>query len=373
MARARSSTSQWSRPGPLGEVGGDGQHLGAGQRQRSIQLGEAQVVADRQADRDAIDVGARPVASPAVTRADSVSTGPGVDRDVEQVDLAVRRRDRAVRGDQHARVVGASSIAGRLGDAADEDPGVVPAGDLGERLRVRSRDGSRGGAEAVVGAAELEVLRQGDETGAAGRGLGRERRGASRCWRRRRPSASSWTRATGRRMAAHRTARRGSAAGVGSGHVVRGGSPLSGLSLHWPGGKQSVPSALALPRGLRLPAVPLLLGPAGMPLADALPATGPRWLARGAEARPVDGLDIDLVLAGALRSGDRDALADERLERVVGAVEPARPGIEDEGRAAGDQWCIRCAVGIRPGRDGARDRDVDLRGLVGLGRLVGLG
>ena len=43
--------------GPLGEVGRDGQDLGAGQRQRPVQLGEAQVVADRQADDDAVDVG----------------------------------------------------------------------------------------------------------------------------------------------------------------------------------------------------------------------------------------------------------------------------------------------------------------------------
>ena len=44
-------------PGPLREVGRNGQHLSTGQRQRSIELGEAQVVADRQAHGDAIDVG----------------------------------------------------------------------------------------------------------------------------------------------------------------------------------------------------------------------------------------------------------------------------------------------------------------------------
>ena len=62
--------------GALGEVGRDGQDRRAGQRERAIELGEAQVVADRQADgrrRRPWRVTSR---SPAVTRADSVSTGP---------------------------------------------------------------------------------------------------------------------------------------------------------------------------------------------------------------------------------------------------------------------------------------------------------
>ena len=77
----------------------------------------------------------------------------------------------------------------------------MPAGHLGERVRVGSGYGSGGGAEAFVGAAELEVFRQGDEAGTTGSGLGRERRAvvmlASTS-----SVASSWTRATGRRMPA---------------------------------------------------------------------------------------------------------------------------------------------------------------------------
>jgi hypothetical protein len=56
--------------------------------------------------------------------------------------------------------VGTSPIRGRLGDAADEDPGVVPASDVRERVREGSGDRSCRRAEAVVGAAELEVFRQ---------------------------------------------------------------------------------------------------------------------------------------------------------------------------------------------------------------------
>ena len=43
--------------GPLGEVGRDREDLGAGQRERAIELGEAQVVADRQPDGGAVDLG----------------------------------------------------------------------------------------------------------------------------------------------------------------------------------------------------------------------------------------------------------------------------------------------------------------------------
>ena len=63
-------------PGPLHEVGRHGQDLGAGQRERPVQLGEAQVVADREAERHAVDLGHDRAPDLRVTRSDSVSTGP---------------------------------------------------------------------------------------------------------------------------------------------------------------------------------------------------------------------------------------------------------------------------------------------------------
>ena len=80
----------------LGEVGRDGQDRRAGQRERAVELREAQVVADRQADGGAVDVGRdQPVAGrhPGRLGVDRA----GLDRDVEQVDLAIPRGDRSVR------------------------------------------------------------------------------------------------------------------------------------------------------------------------------------------------------------------------------------------------------------------------------------
>ena len=55
---------------------------------------------------------------------------------------------------------GRQRVAGRLGGAADEDPGVSPAGDRGERIGVRAGDRASGRAELRVGPAVLEVLGQ---------------------------------------------------------------------------------------------------------------------------------------------------------------------------------------------------------------------
>ncbi len=45
-------------PGPLREVGRDGQDLRAGQRQCAVELGEAQVIADAEPQGGPVDVGA---------------------------------------------------------------------------------------------------------------------------------------------------------------------------------------------------------------------------------------------------------------------------------------------------------------------------
>jgi hypothetical protein len=94
------------------------------------------------------------------------------------VDLAVTGGDGAGRGDQDAGVVWPVGIHGGLGEAACEDPRIVAAGDLAERLGEWTGDRPGGSAKAVVAAAVLEVLGQDDKSGTAGRGLGGELRGA---------------------------------------------------------------------------------------------------------------------------------------------------------------------------------------------------
>ena len=175
--------------GPLREVGRDRQDLGAGQGERPVQLREAQVVADRQTEPDAVDVGARPASSPAVTRADSVSAGPALDGDVEQVDLAVAGGDLAVRARCRTLVLygrsGSSAVSATLPTRIQRRVRrATSANGVGER----AGDRPGAGAEAVVAAAVLEVLRQRDEPGAAGRRPRRRARRRGRGWRRRRRS-----------------------------------------------------------------------------------------------------------------------------------------------------------------------------------------
>ena len=154
-------------PGPLEEVGRHGQDLGPGDGQRAIQLGKAQVVADRQADLRPVHV---PDHGP-VARCDPIRFPVGwaiLELDVEQVDLAIGGRDRAARVDQDARVVRPAGRP-RLGQRAGQDPHAVLSGDGREGIAERSGDRPGRCAIARVRAAELEVLGQGDEPGAVRR------------------------------------------------------------------------------------------------------------------------------------------------------------------------------------------------------------
>ena len=154
-------------PGPLHEVRRHGQHLRSGQRERPVQLREPEVVADGQPDRDIVHQPRRPGrrrATPGPTRCP-----PGrSDRDIEQVDLAVGRRDRAVRGDQRGGVVRAGP------DRLRSRPCCRPGSRRpdGARPRRRRPCAGRGSVERTPGirrpAPELEVLRQCDEAGTGG-------------------------------------------------------------------------------------------------------------------------------------------------------------------------------------------------------------
>ena len=191
--------------GALGEVGGHGQDLGAGQRERPVQLREADVVADRQAEGRAVE--GRGDGSVAGGHARGFRVGRAlVDRDVEEVDLAVGRGDVAVRVDEDAGVGGALRVVGPLGKAADEDPGAVPARDRDEGVRVLAGDRPGARPVAVVRPAVLEVLRQGDQAGAAVAPPRPRARSRARCCRRRR----RWRRAARARRRASWGHRRGS-------------------------------------------------------------------------------------------------------------------------------------------------------------------
>ena len=287
-------------PGPLGEIGRDGQDLGArpapGSGTAPGSAGRSRPTGRREPRRRRRQTGS--------ARRDPRRLGvdrPVVDGHVEEVDLAVGRGDRAGRADQDARVVRAC----RSSDVSATLPTRIQAScrraTSANASVIRARDRSGRRAEAVVGAAELEVFGQGDQPGTGGRGgLGREARAPRRRWRRRHRSRRA---GPGRRAGAwaHRTRRARAIFAVSRPRRRPVMSPsraaLAGLSLHWPGGQQSDAERLRLARLLRLPAVPLLLAPAGVSLADPLPATGPRRLALGPDPLAVDRMHIDLVVA----------------------------------------------------------------------------
>jgi hypothetical protein len=152
--------------GSLRKVGGHGQDLGTGQRERPVELGEAQVVADRQAEHHAVDGGTNEAIAGRHPGRLGVA-GSGVDGHVEEMDLSVDGGDRPVGGEQGGAVERPRLIRRGLRGAADQDPRFAASRDLGEWVRVRPRDRSGRRAEAVVGASVLEVLREHDETGSA--------------------------------------------------------------------------------------------------------------------------------------------------------------------------------------------------------------
>ena len=134
MARARRSTSQWSRPVRSVKFAGTVRISAPASGERAVQLREAKVVADRQADRRPVDVRGDEAVAGRHARRLGVDR-PVVDRDIEEVDLAVRRRDRAVRARSAPRCC-----------TAGPDPALVsavlPTRIHASRRRATSQNGS---------------------------------------------------------------------------------------------------------------------------------------------------------------------------------------------------------------------------------------
>ena len=156
---ARARRSGWPRPrstGPrspapaaappsgrassAGERGRDGEHLRAAHREDAVELGEAQVVADGQAQAGAAG-GSREHDLVARRLVLGLAVGAAADLDVEHVDLAVDRAVLAVGPDVHARCCAPRSRAlDALGDRAGDE--VDP--ELARRRRApRSAPGRR--------------------------------------------------------------------------------------------------------------------------------------------------------------------------------------------------------------------------------------
>ena len=130
MARARSSTSQWSLPVRSVNADGTARTRAPRRAERPVQLGEAQVVADREAERPNSVSATTTASSPGSTARDSLRCSRPGQVDVEEVDLAVDGERAPVRPEQHRRVVDARVARDLLGQAAEqqrERDGGAPA------------------------------------------------------------------------------------------------------------------------------------------------------------------------------------------------------------------------------------------------------
>ena len=162
-------------PGAVGEGRGHGQQVARRRHQGAVQLGEAQVVADAQADAvrrrpdgrvegDWQRTGAQNPALVVVLAPVQVA---------EQVDLVVARGQRAVGGEHAACVEDTLGIVGPDRQRAADQPHPVFAGRRAEHVLDRPGTGDFGDRQlvALVVAHEAEVLRQRDQVGTLARGL----------------------------------------------------------------------------------------------------------------------------------------------------------------------------------------------------------
>ena len=161
----------------LRERRGKREHTRAADRQDPEQLREAEVVADRQPEREALRrLGQDDLVARLLGRRLPVLGPP--DDDVEHVDLAVDRSDLAVGADVHRSVRQLLAIGAALGDRAGDE---IDA----ELARCRARPGNAAAVERLrarqqllVATEHVELLGQNDELGAVGRGGAGEAVGA---------------------------------------------------------------------------------------------------------------------------------------------------------------------------------------------------
>src|SRR5581483_6947202 len=151
------------------ERGRHEQELRPAHRQRPVQLGEAQVVADRHAGQVALDLGRDQLAAGRDGRRLAGADAAG-DLDVVQVHLAVPRDDLAAPVEQQARVVALARLLAQLVDRAADHPHPVLARLRRERLAGRAGDRLTGGLDPIPAAHVIDVLGQHRQVGArAGR------------------------------------------------------------------------------------------------------------------------------------------------------------------------------------------------------------
>ena len=133
IARARSSGSQCAMPVSSVKFAGTLSTSAPAVGELAVELREAQVVADGQADRQAGELGDHRVG--AGRRPVGLAIGDPADVDVEQVDLRVRGGDGAVRGEHDRHIADARAVARALdGDAAADQVDAVLARPAGQRV-----------------------------------------------------------------------------------------------------------------------------------------------------------------------------------------------------------------------------------------------
>ena len=147
IARARSSTSQWSRVVVSVNAAGTVSTVAPRDREDARQLGEAQVVADRQAEAAAVgELGRDDLVAGRLVL--GLAVGAPADLDVEHVDLAVDRAVLAVGADVDARVGAALRALDPLGDRAGDEVDAQLA--RGRARPARAPAPSSGSAPAAV-------------------------------------------------------------------------------------------------------------------------------------------------------------------------------------------------------------------------------
>ena len=152
------------------ERGRHHQQLGPAQREDPVQLGEAQVVTDAQADGPALHVHRHDLL-PRILHV-GLTVNVAGDVNVEEVDLPVGREDIATRAHHHARVRQAPGVRS-FGDRAANQVNLVLPSPAAESLHgLTALQVLRAGAQDLGRAEPAPLLRQNHQTGPGGRSSG---------------------------------------------------------------------------------------------------------------------------------------------------------------------------------------------------------